>query len=103
MDPAARTITLWVRGPSPDRLLVAVAAHEVAHTIGYQITDGPSPVSKEEVQDYYGTIRLIPVTDTNETLVEWSSRWEGTDSACAFCSNIYVTLLNVLKNKLARG
>jgi len=39
--------------------------------------DGPSPVSKEEVSNYYGVIKLSPSTENNKTHVEWSSSWES--------------------------
>ena len=66
------------------------------HTIRYSIDDGPSPVSKEEVSNYFGTIKL---SDTNDgTLVEWTSNWDSNaEDAVEFCSGIYVALLGELK------
>ena len=43
--------------------------------IKYSIDDGPSPVSKNEVSNYFGVIQLSPTADG--TLVEWSSDVSG--------------------------
>ena len=63
----------------------------------YSIDDGPSPVSKEEVSNYYGVIKLSPSTESNKTHVDWSSSWESKeDDAVEFCHGIYVAQLNEL-------
>ena len=70
---------------------------ESSHAISYSIEDGPSPVSPDEVKSYIGAVRLRPITETGNTFVEWSSRWESdSDDAVAFCSEIYTTLLRAL-------
>lgn len=75
-----------------------VAFSEVDKSFKYSIEDGPAPVSKNDVRDYIGAIRLIPITDNDTCLIEWSSRWESsTEDACSFCHNIYVALINELK------
>ena len=62
----------------------------------YSIDDGPSPVSKDEVENYIGAVRLSPVE--TGTLVEWTSSWEsGVDDAVEFCHGIYVALLGELE------
>lgn len=67
------------------------------YMLKYSIDDGPSPVSKEEVSNYYGVIILSPSTENNKTHVEWSSSWESNEEdAVEFCHNIYVALLNEL-------
>ena len=67
------------------------------YLLKYSIDDGPSPVSKEEVSNYYGVIKLSPSTENNKTHVEWSSSWESNeDDAVEFCHGIYVALLNEL-------
>ena len=67
------------------------------HTIQYSIDDGPSPVSKEEVSNYIGTIKLSEAD--GGTLVEWTSDWESNaEDAVAFCSGIYTALLGELKS-----
>jgi|TARA_B100001971_G_C17736929_1_gene308766 hypothetical protein len=72
------------------------------HTIRYRIDDGPSPVSKDEVSDYIGVLRLLPATDGDGTIVEWSSSWEGKDAEVEdFCHNIYVLLLADLKESFS--
>lgn len=64
----------------------------------YSIDDGPSPVSAAEVDDYVGTVRVRPVTDSGASFVEWSSTWEGNDEEAAeFCHGIYVALLRSLR------
>ncbi|MES0327388.1 MAG: SRPBCC family protein [Gammaproteobacteria bacterium] len=66
------------------------------HTIKYSIDDGPSPVSKDEVSNYIGTIKLSDADDG--TLVEWTSDWDSNaEDAVEFCHGIYVALLGDLK------
>jgi hypothetical protein len=67
------------------------------HMLKYSIDDGPSPVSREEVSNYYGVVSLSPATDGNGTHVDWSSSWESNkEDAVEFCHGIYVALLNEL-------
>lgn len=67
------------------------------YMLKYSIDDGPSPVSKEEVSNYYGFVKLSPATDGNGTHVEWSSSWESNvEDAVEFCHGIYVAFLNEL-------
>jgi hypothetical protein len=67
------------------------------HMLRYSIDDGPSPVSKEEVSNYYGIVTLSPTEKNNRTLVEWSSSWESNaEDVVEFCHGIYVALLNEL-------
>lgn len=69
----------------------------------YSIDDGPAPVGKDSVKDYLGSVRLIPVTDDNTTLIEWSSSYESVnDNAIGdFCNPIYRALLQALKQHFA--
>ena len=61
----------------------------------YSIDDGPSPVSKDDVSNYFGVVQLSPYEDG--TLVEWSSSWDSNgEEAVEFCHGIYVALLNEL-------
>jgi len=70
-----------------------------AYFLKYSIDDGPSPVSKEEVSNYVGVVRLCPESDGETTRVEWTSSWESkADDAVAFCHGIYVALLGELKS-----
>jgi hypothetical protein len=65
----------------------------------YSIDDGPSPVSKAEVDNYVGIVTLGPSAKGDGTLVAWSSSWESSaDDAVAFCHGIYVALLEELAN-----
>lgn len=71
--------------------------NENEHCIRYSIDDGPSPVSKEEISDYIGTIQLFPVTIDQTTFVSLSSAWEADiHLAVAFCQPIYRSLLQEL-------
>lgn len=47
------------------------------YVLKYSIDDGPSPVSRQEVSNYYGVVKLTPVADGNRTHVSWSSSWES--------------------------
>jgi hypothetical protein len=67
----------------------------------YQITEGPSPISSNEIASYYGEVRVLPVTDSGGTFVEWSSSWTGTAGSVAeFCDPIYQALLGALKQSM---
>ena len=67
------------------------------YSLKYSIDDGPSPVSKEEVDNYVGVVRLSRAEDGSGTLVEWSSSWDSkVDDAVEFCHGIYVALLGEL-------
>ena len=75
-----------------------VEISELDRSFKYSIDDGPPPVSKADVQDYIGAVRLIAITDDDTCLIEWSSQWEAkSDEACGFCHNIYVALLKDLQ------
>lgn len=70
-------------------------------TFSYSIDDGPSPISKDDVKNYMGTVKLSAATEAESTLVEWSSVWEENDEAAEeFCHNIYLALLGDLKKSL---
>jgi len=72
---------------------------EGARTFSYSIDDGPSPVSKEEVDNYIGCVVVEPSGDGAR--VEWTSSWEQNDEqAHDFCHGIYVALLNDMKASL---
>ena len=67
---------------------------ELNHSFQYSIDDGPPPVSKDDVKAYYGSVRLLPVTDSDTCFIEWSSRWESKgNEAEEFCHTIYMALL----------
>jgi len=66
---------------------------ELNRSFKYSIDDGPPPVSKNDVKEYYGSVRLLPVTDSDKCFIEWSSRWESkSNEAEEFCHNIYIAL-----------
>lgn len=79
-----------------------VAVDEVDRVIRYRIDDGPDVVSKNNVREYIGEIRVFPVTDGNLTFVLWTSRWEDSKGGVAeFCNPIYRALLADLKKTFA--
>jgi len=89
--------------PGAKRILNA-AFHETLtdldsadYFLKYSIDDGPSPVSKDEVDNYFGVVRLTPSEGGNGTLVQWTSSWDSeVDDAVEFCHGIYVALLGEL-------
>lgn len=89
--------------PGAKRILNA-AFHETLteldgdkYFLKYSIDDGPSPVSKEEVANYFGVVQLTPSEEGDGTLVRWTSSWESNvDDAVEFCHGIYVALLGEL-------
>lgn len=75
---------------------------DISKTVRYSIDDGPSPISKGEVSNYVGTLRVHPITDEDSTFVEWSSAWVGnSEKAAEFCRGVYVALLGSLKESLS--
>ena len=49
-----------------------------------------------------GRVRLLPVTISDTTFVEWTSTWEAEDNkAYDFCKEIYAALLNDLQHTLS--
>ena len=82
------------------------AIHETVHEfddagmrVRYSIDDGPSPISKDEVSNYYGVLKVSMSGDGS--LVEWSSSWEGNDEAAHdFCHPIYLAFLADMKATL---
>jgi hypothetical protein len=70
------------------------------YALKYSIDDGPSPVSKDDVNNYIGAVKLS--TDNDGTHVEWTSSWESNqEDAVEFCQGIYVALLDQLKASFA--
>ncbi|TNG00585.1 MAG: SRPBCC family protein [Gammaproteobacteria bacterium] len=67
------------------------------YSLKYSIDDGPSPVSKNDVSNYFGSINLSTSGDNDQTHVSWTSSWESnSEDAVEFCHGIYVALLNEL-------
>jgi carbon monoxide dehydrogenase subunit G len=74
------------------------------HTFAYSIDDGPSPLSKSEVRDYVGRVRVQESPDGHGTLVEWSSKWlENDEAVYEFCHPLYVALLADMKASLEQA
>jgi carbon monoxide dehydrogenase subunit G len=91
--------------PGAGRILNG-AFHETLQTLDddgktftYSIDDGPSPVSKDDVNNYIGRVAVEGAGEG--TRVEWTSNWENNDEAAQdFCSGIYNALLNDMKASL---
>ncbi|MHC4569002.1 MAG: SRPBCC family protein [Planctomycetota bacterium] len=68
-------------------------------TFSYSIDDGPEPVSKDSVSNYIGAVRVLPITESDTTFIEWQSTYESPDDTAVgdFCNPIYVALLTALK------
>lgn len=67
-------------------------------SLKYSIDEGPSPVSSEEVSNYFGSVKLTSKDNGAATHVEWSSTWDSNvEDAVEFCHGIYVALLKDLK------
>ena len=68
-------------------------------TFSYSIDDGPEPISKDSVSNYIGAVRVLPITESDTTFIEWQSTYESPDDAAVgdFCNPIYVALLSALK------
>ena len=71
------------------------------HLFTYSIDDGPGPVAKDVVDNYVGSVKLTPITDTNQTFIEWGSRFESEaeNTVSDFCNPIYAGVLASLKSK----
>ncbi len=69
------------------------------HTFSYSIDDGPEPLAKGSVSNYVGSVRLLPITESNTTFIEWQSTYESPDdnAIAEFCNPIYEALLSALK------
>ena len=78
-----------------------VSLNQAEYSFSYSIDEGPSPISSMEVKNYLGEVRLLEITQTNETFIEWKSSWEALNSnGEEFCHTIYVALMNDLNNTL---
>ncbi len=70
---------------------------DARYLLRYSIDDGPSPVSKDDVSNYVGSVKL-GADDAGGTLVEWTSSWDSKqEDAVEFCHGIYVALLSELE------
>jgi len=75
-----------------------------AKTLTYSIDDGPSPISKNEVDNYVGRVTVRQVEQGESSLVEWSSSWQHNNEAAAeFCHGIYVAILEDMKKSLEQS
>ena len=68
----------------------------------YSIDDGPGPIAKDAVKNYFGEVQLHRVTDTDQTFFVWTSKYDSPDEAAVkeFCDPIYQALLSAAKNNI---
>ncbi len=75
---------------------------EEARRLKYSIDDGPGPVAKGAVSDYFGEVQVLPLTvpeSTDQCVVVWTSAWAAEDGGvAAFCDPIYRGLLADMKS-----
>ncbi len=70
-------------------------------SFSYQITDGPSPILSNEIDNYIGVVKVLPGDNDQSSVVEWTSSWNKNDETVhEFCHNIYVALLSDMKSSL---
>jgi hypothetical protein len=76
-----------------------LALNDIEHVFRYQITDGPSPISKDDLLFYYGTVTVLPVTDQNASYVSWITHFESKNDPVTqeFCDPFYIAFLAHLK------
>ena len=71
--------------------------------VTYSIDDGPNAVSRDNVSDYVGVVRVFSVTDGEVSFVQWSSSWQDSRGGVKeFCLPIYQAFLDSLKQHFAR-
>jgi hypothetical protein len=76
-----------------------VGLDDKARVLRYSIDDGPEATSKDNVSGYVGEVRVFPVTDSDQSFVQWSSSWDHSGGGVAeFCTPIYQVLLGDLKS-----
>jgi len=70
----------------------------------YRITDGPGPIAREFVSDYVATVRVLPVTVTNQTYVEYLSTFQAKDEASVddLVNPIFTEVLGYLARHFAQ-
>tara|TARA_R110001583_G_scaffold63563_2_gene185963 strand:- start:29697 stop:30191 length:495 start_codon:yes stop_codon:yes gene_type:complete len=73
-----------------------LAIDEVKHQIKYSVDDGEFPITKQDIFNYVGIIKL---NETKEGVTEmvWSSSWDSkNENAVAYYQEIYVALMEEL-------
>ena len=73
-----------------------ISLDEINHEFKYSLDDGPSPISKQDVSNYVGTVKLNERPDGQTDMV-WTSTWDAkNEDAVEFCHGIYVALMGDL-------
>jgi hypothetical protein len=80
-----------------------VSVDDQSMNFKYSIDDGPGPVSRENVTNYIGDVRVFSVSADNSSFVIWSSKWSSAndESVADLCNPIYHALLQELKGHFA--
>jgi len=74
---------------------------EMANNVSYSNDNAEvSFVSPANLRNYYGTLRLRPLTTNGKTLVEWGSCWDSdNDKEVDLCYQVFVSLVQALVAK----
>ena len=73
-----------------------LAIDEVKHQVKYSVDDGQFPITKQDVSNYVGTIKLNE-TKTGITEMVWSSSWDSKNEiAVEYYQDIYIALMGEL-------
>ena len=73
-----------------------LAIDEVKHLVKYSVDDGKSPITKQDISNYVGTIKLNETKDGMTEMV-WSSSWDSkSENTVEYYQDIYVTLMGEL-------
>lgn len=60
-----------------------IGLDDQARVMRYRIDVGTDSASKDNVQEFIGEIRAVPITEDNTTLVVWTTSWEPSTGAVA--------------------
>jgi len=64
------------------------------YRVVYEMEDGPSPMSPDEISNYAGDLRLYPITNEGKTFAGWTASWDSTSTdGVDFMNEIYASLL----------
>jgi hypothetical protein len=78
-----------------------VALDDVDRSMKYSLDDGPSPVSAQEVRHFVARLHVLPITATDQSLLEISASWEEDgDAVRSFASGIYEAILAAARDAL---
>lgn len=66
----------------------------------YSIDEGPDVLASDMMSGYLGKVRVMPITLTGQSFVEWSSDWASAKGDVkGFCDPLYAGLLGLVAKK----